>query len=146
MGRLAVCSCRPVWQHGTTGCLQLPSGVPCAARPGQQPLNSPLPTLPSYPAGWTFEFADSGRFRNALGDALYTYREHKDSYRWATCLVSLKLKLSCMLGGACVLWMRCTRSMSARARPGGQCVLFCAPSRSLRALVPPQHLHCTYCC
>ena len=34
-------------------------------------------------AGWTFEFADSGRFRNALGDALYTYREHKDSFRWA---------------------------------------------------------------
>lgn len=23
----AICACSPVWQHGTTGCLQLPSGV-----------------------------------------------------------------------------------------------------------------------
>jgi hypothetical protein len=34
------------------------------------------------PAGWTFDMADAGRFRNAMGDALYTYREHKDSFRW----------------------------------------------------------------
>ncbi|EFN59970.1 hypothetical protein CHLNCDRAFT_6734, partial [Chlorella variabilis] len=31
--------------------------------------------------GWTFEMADAGRFRNALGDALYTFREHRDSFR-----------------------------------------------------------------
>ena len=38
--------------------------------------------LPCLPAGWTFDMADAGRFRNAMGDALYTYREHKDSFRW----------------------------------------------------------------
>lgn len=31
--------------------------------------------------GWTFEWADAGAFKNAMGDALYTYREHKDSFR-----------------------------------------------------------------
>lgn len=41
----------------------------------------PVPHCSSLPTGWTFEFADSQRFRNALGDALYTYREHKDSFR-----------------------------------------------------------------
>ncbi|PSC74906.1 granule-bound starch synthase chloroplastic amyloplastic isoform X1 [Micractinium conductrix] len=30
--------------------------------------------------GWTFEAADSGRFRNSLGDALLTYRQHRDSF------------------------------------------------------------------
>lgn len=36
---------------------------------------------PDAHAGWTFEFADSGRFRTAIGDALYTFREHRDSFR-----------------------------------------------------------------
>ena len=36
---------------------------------------------PHPPAGWTFDFADAGRFRSALGDALYTYREHRESFR-----------------------------------------------------------------
>ena len=31
--------------------------------------------------GWTFEWSDAGAFRNAMGDALYTYREHKDSFK-----------------------------------------------------------------
>lgn len=30
--------------------------------------------------GWTFEWADSGNFRDAIGNALYTYREFKDSF------------------------------------------------------------------
>ena len=30
--------------------------------------------------GWTFECADSGAFQRALGDALYTYREHRGSF------------------------------------------------------------------
>jgi hypothetical protein len=29
-----------------------------------------------------FESADTERFRNAMGDALYTYRQHRDSFRW----------------------------------------------------------------
>lgn len=31
--------------------------------------------------GWTFEWADAGAFQRAMGDALYTYREHRDSFR-----------------------------------------------------------------
>ena len=31
--------------------------------------------------GWTFEWADSGNFRNAIGNGMYTYREYKDSFR-----------------------------------------------------------------
>ena len=31
--------------------------------------------------GWTFEWADAGAFKHAMGDALYTYREHKDSFK-----------------------------------------------------------------
>ena len=31
--------------------------------------------------GWTFERAEAGPFRDALGDALYTYREHRASFR-----------------------------------------------------------------
>lgn len=30
--------------------------------------------------GWTFECADSGAFQRALGDALYTFRSHRDSF------------------------------------------------------------------
>ncbi|KAK9785434.1 hypothetical protein WJX73_005586, partial [Symbiochloris irregularis] len=30
--------------------------------------------------GWTFEWADGGNLRNAVGNALYTYREHNDSF------------------------------------------------------------------
>ena len=30
--------------------------------------------------GWTFEYADAGAFRNAMGDALYTFREHRASF------------------------------------------------------------------
>lgn len=31
--------------------------------------------------GWTFEWADSSAFQRAMGDALYTYREHKESFQ-----------------------------------------------------------------
>ena len=31
--------------------------------------------------GWTFEWADAGAFRKALEDAIYTYREHRDSFK-----------------------------------------------------------------
>ncbi|GAB4816234.1 hypothetical protein N2152v2_003280 [Parachlorella kessleri] len=31
--------------------------------------------------GWTFDHADAGNFRKALGDALYTFREHRQSFR-----------------------------------------------------------------
>jgi len=31
--------------------------------------------------GWTFEWADSAAFQRALGDALYTYREHRESFQ-----------------------------------------------------------------
>ena len=34
-------------------------------------------------AGWTFECADAERLRNALGDALFTYLDHRDSFRQA---------------------------------------------------------------
>lgn len=46
-------------------------------------LRSSPPHMPAarHIAGWTFEMADAGRFRNALGDALYTFREHRDSFR-----------------------------------------------------------------
>lgn len=30
--------------------------------------------------GWTFEWADAGNFRDAIGNALYTYREFRDSF------------------------------------------------------------------
>lgn len=30
--------------------------------------------------GWTFEWADAGNFRDAVGNALYTYREFRDSF------------------------------------------------------------------
>jgi starch synthase len=30
--------------------------------------------------GWTFDHADAGSFRNAMGDALYTYRQHRESF------------------------------------------------------------------
>ena len=30
--------------------------------------------------GWTFEWADPGNFRDAIGNALYTYREFRDSF------------------------------------------------------------------
>ncbi|KAL4447598.1 hypothetical protein ABPG75_004817 [Micractinium tetrahymenae] len=41
----------------------------------------PFNPFESSGTGWTFEFADSGRFRNAIGDALYTFREHRNSFR-----------------------------------------------------------------
>ena len=31
--------------------------------------------------GWTFEWADAGAFREAMGNALYTYREHGESFK-----------------------------------------------------------------
>jgi len=31
--------------------------------------------------GWTFEWADSSAFQRALGDALYTYRDHRESFK-----------------------------------------------------------------
>lgn len=31
--------------------------------------------------GWTFEWADSSAFRDAMGNAIYTYREFRDSFR-----------------------------------------------------------------
>ena len=31
--------------------------------------------------GWTFEWADSGNFRNAMGNAMYTWREYRDTFR-----------------------------------------------------------------
>ena len=31
--------------------------------------------------GWTFEWADASAFQRAMGDALYTYREHRESFR-----------------------------------------------------------------
>jgi len=31
--------------------------------------------------GWTFEWADAAAFQRAMGDALYTYREHRESFR-----------------------------------------------------------------
>ena len=31
--------------------------------------------------GWIFEWADAGAFQRAMGDAIYTYREHRDSFR-----------------------------------------------------------------
>jgi len=30
--------------------------------------------------GWTFDWADAGNFRDAIGNALYTYREFRDSF------------------------------------------------------------------
>lgn len=30
--------------------------------------------------GWTFDWADAGNFRDAIGNALYTYREFSDSF------------------------------------------------------------------
>ena len=30
--------------------------------------------------GWTFEWADSSAFQRAIGDALYTYRDHRESF------------------------------------------------------------------
>ncbi len=33
--------------------------------------------------GWTFGWADAGAFRDAMGNALYTYREFRDSFRCA---------------------------------------------------------------
>ena len=33
--------------------------------------------------GWTFGWADSGAFRDAMGNALYTYRQFPDSFRCA---------------------------------------------------------------
>ena len=31
--------------------------------------------------GWTFEWADSGNFRNAMGNGMYTFREYRDTFR-----------------------------------------------------------------
>ena len=31
--------------------------------------------------GWTFEWADSGNFRNAMGNGMYTWREFRDTFR-----------------------------------------------------------------
>ena len=30
--------------------------------------------------GWTFDWADAGNFRDAIGNALYTFREFRDSF------------------------------------------------------------------
>lgn len=30
--------------------------------------------------GWTFDWADSGAFRGALGNALYTYRDYRGAF------------------------------------------------------------------
>ncbi len=30
--------------------------------------------------GWTFDWADAGAFRGALGNALYTYRDYRDAF------------------------------------------------------------------
>ena len=45
-------------------------------------------TMPPPPAclaaGWTFEGADDPQhFRRAMSDAIYTWREHRESFRWA---------------------------------------------------------------
>ena len=46
--------------------------------------------------GWTFECADSGAFQRALGDALYTFRSHRDSFEGLQerCMVRVVLGLS----------------------------------------------------
>jgi len=31
--------------------------------------------------GWTFEWADSSAFQRTMGDALYTYRDHRESFQ-----------------------------------------------------------------
>ena len=31
--------------------------------------------------GWTFERADAGAFQRAMGDAMYTFRDHKESFK-----------------------------------------------------------------
>ena len=33
--------------------------------------------------GWTFRWADAGAFRDAMGNALYTFRQFPDSFRCA---------------------------------------------------------------
>lgn len=31
--------------------------------------------------GWTFEWADAGAFREAMGNAIYTYRQYRESFQ-----------------------------------------------------------------
>lgn len=48
--------------------------------------------------GFVFEWSDAGAFRNAMGDALYTYREYPDSFKYV--LSSLTV---CLFVGGCVV-------------------------------------------
>jgi len=61
------------------------SRCPCApsvAPPLPQFASPPtLACLPG-PAGWAFYDADPMGFRRAMGDALYTWREHRTSFKW----------------------------------------------------------------
>ena len=41
---------------------------------------SPYNPYENTGTGWTFDWADSGNFRDAVGNALYTFREFRDSF------------------------------------------------------------------
>ena len=88
---VALPACRPAgasvarWQVCTaTGHLVCVRRRCLLPAPAHVPAWSPTPPRRACcDAGWTFEAADSGRFRNSLGDALLTYRQHRDSFTCA---------------------------------------------------------------
>ena len=110
---VALPACRPAgasvarWQVCTaTGHLVCVRRRCLLPAPAHVPAWSPTPPRRACcDAGWTFEAADSGRFRNSLGDALLTYRQHRDSFTCApvfegASIGSLEDTPACRGGGA----------------------------------------------
>ena len=47
--------------------------------------------------GWTFGWADAGAFRDAIGNALYTFREFRPSFRRAPSLQLQRASCRCLV-------------------------------------------------
>jgi len=59
--------------------------APASARPalqvgGLRDTVTPFDPHSDSGTGWTFDWADAGAFRGALGNALYTYRDYRDAF------------------------------------------------------------------